>query len=511
MFHWSDSFEPYAGGQKAPLGGLKDAKLLATFDRYRRAVAKRYRVVEPAQIERVLPPGALFISTKVDGELWFLVKRGDDVALATYNGRVLRGGPVFQEVVGQLKGSGDLVIAGELFAVPTGEGRARVGHVAKALGDPSLAATLGFRAFDLVEDGTDDGLALPYSKRLERLEKIFGKGDKARVVTTVAGEAKDAASYYREWVGTQQFEGIVVRTEQGLTFKIKPTFTLDAVVIAFGERIVNGVAQVRELSVALRRDDGNLQLLGTVGNGFSEEGRVEWLQRLTKLVVPSSFRMANREGTLCRFVKPEIVVEIQLSDLLETDSNDQVIRRVALTYDPATGYASRGDHPIAAMLFPIFLRERTDKTADVASIGMQQVTSRLPLRADDASTSVENLPPSQIVKRGVYTKDAKGATAVRKYVVIETHKAQTKQYPPFALYFTDYSAGRKEPLQTSVRSASSLERADVLVRAWIEENVKKGWVEVGATAVAAAPPEPAPTDEKKPTKKRGGKSSEAAD
>ena len=48
---------------------------------------------------------------------------------------------------------------------------------------------------------------------------------------------------------------------------------LDAVIIAFGERITGEVHQVREMSVALLRDDGTFQLLGAVGNGFGEQDR----------------------------------------------------------------------------------------------------------------------------------------------------------------------------------------------------------------------------------------------
>ncbi|MEI7895091.1 MAG: hypothetical protein WCI05_18490, partial [Myxococcales bacterium] len=309
---WSTRFEAYAGGQKAPRGGLDggglDADALgAVLREYRRTVAKRYRVLSADLIERALPAGSLWISSKLDGELWFLVKRAGQVALCAYNGRVLVGTPLVKEAERWLKAQGDLVIAGELVAVPE-EGRPRVQHVATALGRSEGEKSLSFFAFDLVQAEGKSAFGTPYAERMATLEKLFCKGERIQVVLTVRGESSDAASYYREWVGTQRFEGIVVRSDVGLTYKIKPMFSLDAVLVAYGARVTSGVAELREMSVALRRDDGSLQLLGSVGGGFAAGDRVAWYQRLMAMEVKSAFRMANRDGTLCRFVRPEIVV-----------------------------------------------------------------------------------------------------------------------------------------------------------------------------------------------------------
>jgi len=139
------------------------------------------------------------------------------------------------------------------------------------------------------------------------------------VITTVVGDATTAASHYREWVAAGKHERLVARSEQNLTFKIKPHFSIDAVVIAYGKRLVGETRQLRELSVALLGGDGSYQVLGTVGGGFSEEDRITWHRRLGALEAPSSFRMANSEGTLSRFVRLEVGVEIRCSDLLVSD------------------------------------------------------------------------------------------------------------------------------------------------------------------------------------------------
>lgn len=502
---WSKAFVPYGGGHKALPRGLDDAGLLDRLVRYKRQVAKRYRVLESGQIERALPKGQLWLSPKLDGELWFLVRRAGDLALCAHNGRVLHGIPVLVGLAPVLASAPDFIVAGELLA-PIFEGRPRSPHVATALGDERHARALTFHPFDLVEEGTADAQAAPYAQRLARLRAWFGE---ERVIPTVVGDAAQAAGYYREWVAAGKHEGLVARSEQNITFKIKPHLSLDAVVVAYGERLVGESRQLRELSVALVRDDGDFQILGTVGTGFSEEDRVAWLARLSAMPADSSFRMANSEGTLSRFVRPECVVEIRCSDLLDTDGEDQPIRRMALSYDPERGYAPRGECPTAVMLHPTFVRERTDKRVDAGDVGMGQITSRLSLDVGPVEAAGESAT-AQVLARGVWTKETKGLLAVRKYVLIQTNKAG-RDFPPLVLFATDFSPGRAEPLQTSLRTAHTREAADRQIALWIEENIKKGWNPAGgvpaaecapaATAAPAAEAAPAEPTPKKRTRK----------
>jgi hypothetical protein len=194
--------------------------------------------------------------------------------------------------------------------------------------------------------------------------------------------------------------------------------------------------------------------------------------------------MANRDGTLCTFVRPEIVVEVKCSDLVESDANDVPIRRMTLRYDEKDGYVPAGDGAIASMLSPVFLRERTDKVPDAASVGIDQITSRLPIDESDAPIATTGAA-AKILERRVF---AKGTVAVRKVVVMDTNKPGSPLYPPFVVYTTDYSGGRAEPLKTSLRPCSTLESAQAFVAQWLTENVKRGWQEIGpgGAPVAAA-------------------------
>lgn len=498
-YAWSTSFVPYAGGRKAPVGGLADAALLDRLLRYKRQVAKSYRVLESARIEAVLPKGTLWLSPKLDGELWFLARRGGDLALCAHNGRVLHGIPLLKALEAKLKDAPDLLVAGELVA-PIAEGRPRSHHVATAFGDEALAKAFAFHPFDLVEDAGADALGRPYGERLARLHALFGE---AGTIATVTGDAAAAASHYREWVAAGKHEGLVVRTEQNLTFKIKPHFTIDAVVIAYGERLVGEQRQLRELSLGLQRDDGTWQVLGTVGGGFSEEDRVAWLAKLEKMPATSSFRMANSEGTLSRFVRPELVVEVRCSDLLVSDGDDLPMRRMSLAWDAAAGWKPLGEQITAVMLHPVFQRARDDKRPDAGDCGLDQLTSRVQFETDTVLAAAA--PGSAVLlKREVWGKELKGQIAVRKYALIQPNKPG-RDHPPLVLFFTDYSPGRAEPLQTTLRTAADQSSADVQIAAWIEENIKKGWNPAGPGAPA---PPAAPAAAGAPKKPRASKKTE---
>lgn len=486
MSRFARQTSPYGPGTIAKPGALEDASLAETLREYRRTVAKRYRSIELVHLERLLASGKVFVSAKLDGELWFMVKRGEDVALVAYNGRVLEGIPLTDVAKQKLAGEGDLVLAGELVAKPDAE-RARVGHVGRALAHPEEHTRLEFHPFDVVH-GAGLPQGAPYEDRLAFLVRTFGEDGPLSPPTTLVGDVGLVSTYYREWVAGGAYEGLVVRGELGATYKLKPFFSVDAVVVAYGARMNGTDLELRELTVALRREDGSFHVLGQVGGGLSLEQRASYYARLRTMEVPSTFRLANRDGGLSRFVRPELVVEIQVSDLFETDSDDLPIARMRLDYGDA-GYTPVGEAPIAGMLFPVLLRERPDKVPDVACIGLTQITSRLPLTT---AYEAPALPRSEVIDRKVY---AKGETAVRKVVTIATHKGRGP-YPEFVVFGTDYSAGRAEPLKTSLKTAATREHADALVKEWIEENVKKGWLPYGEAPPVAAPAEKKPRAKK---------------
>jgi hypothetical protein len=113
-----------------------------------------------------------------------------------------------------------------------------------------------------------------------------------------------------------------------------------------------------------------------------------------------------------------------------------------------------------------------------------------------------NLPALEVVRREVYTKEVKGALAVRKLVV--GRRPSTAGAFPYVIFWTDFSAGRKTPLEVTTLFAHTETRAEALVKKLIEENVTKGFDLVGAPKPVVAVPAVELT-EAKPKKKAAKK------
>lgn len=470
------------------MGGLRDQALAARLRDYKRQRASRYQVLSCSELPARAPRGELFISTKVDGELWFLVRREGDVALCAYNGRVLHGIPITQEAGPRLAAAGDCIVPGELLGL-TSEGRPRVMHVAHALALPDGDGKLQFQPFDLVEDGGVDVAHRPYGERLARLEALLAGCEHVRVVRTVVGDARRAQACFDEWVGAEGAEGLVLRSDGGGTFKVKPSFSIDAAIVAFGEKREEGVVELGEVDVALLRDDGTFQVVGAVGVGWSKAEQAALHERLLASRVPSTYRLPSHDGMLCRFVRPEIVVEVKANELVDVDSHDEPLRRMALRYQEGRGFDAVGQMPIANLVFPVFLRQRADKLVDASCVGLDQIFERMPFEERHQEPRPVEVPPSVVVRRRVFVKKRGAQTAVRKVLVLRTDK--TGDYPAYVVHFTDFSAARRVPLETGIRTAATEAGAQRFVDEWLVENVKRGWTEVNrpeGVAPFASPP-----------------------
>jgi len=61
---------------------------------------------------------------------------------------------------------------------------------------------------------------------------------------------------------------------------------------------------------------------------------------------------------------------------------------------------------------------------------------------------------------------------VRKLLVIQTHEEVVDEaWPAYVVHWTDFSPGRKEPLQRTVRLAPTRELSEEL----LAKGVKRGW------------------------------------
>ena len=477
-----DSARPLGKGKQSPAGSITDPEVAAMVRNYKRVVAGSYRALVFEDLSTAaLPGGNLLVSPKIDGELWFLVLGDGPPFFSSPTGRVVSGDvPVLTEAAALAgKVAGRTVLAGELFSVkPAGQGRPRVGDLAAAMGNEEKAQVerMAFVAFDLLVGGDAEApqRSLVYAERLEVLRRLLAGGKRVQAIKTesVAGSEKVVA-LWNEWVEGGKGEGLVLRTGDNLVFKAKPSITLDAVIIGYTDSS-DDPDGVGALLLAMMREDGQFQIAGSCGN-MPTEVRQQFKKALAGKEVPSNYRYANSKGALYRFVKPETVIEFKVTDVQGEDSSGEPILRMVLEHGDK-GWTVVRELPGASILHPVFVRIRDDKGVNKTDIRVAQVLERCLVEGLGKKAEKVVLPPSTVVRREVYVKAAKGASSVRKLVVWQTNKdTADRSFPAFVIHWTDYSPGRKDPLQREVRVAPTLAEAIKIGDEMIAENVKKGW------------------------------------
>lgn len=476
----TENARPCGKGQHSPAGSVTNVELANAIRRYKRGIASRYTALVPDELEARLPPGPYLVSPKVDGEQWCLVFENDDVFLANPAGRVLSGDlPLLDEARKLLsRVDGTTVIAGELFAARK-EGRSRHGDLASALSGDTKAPVerVAFMAFDLVWGGdTDAKMPLTsYKERFDVVQRVLGDGKRLRAVKSEPCETKaEVAERFETWAAGGKAEGVVVRTPSQHTYKVKPSVTIDAVVIGYTER-TEDPTQLSSLLLALMRPDSTYQVIGHCGNLGSEDHRRTLAQSVRPLGCPSNYSEANTKGALFQTVRPSIVVEVRISDVQgDTSGGDPVQRMVLACADDA--WQARGRMPGVSILHPRLVRVRDDKQAVEGDVPVRQVFERVLVSEADAEAPTAERPKSEVLRREAFTKVTKGKTAVRKLLVWKTHKDSVDPtYPAYVVHFTDYSPSRKDPLKRTVRLAPDEVTATALAEEFLASEIKKGW------------------------------------
>jgi len=516
-------------GQITGPKGLNDPEFRDQLMRYRRTVAGGYRALTVEDILTSLPPGKLSASPKIDGELWFLILDAGEAVLANPRGRLIVGDiPLLLEATKHAANCAErTVIAGELF-VATKEGRPRVGDVASLLAqrDDAPVEKMGFAPFDLVSGG-DAEASMPitdYASRLATVQRLCEGGKRLKPVKTESiSTPQRAVELFSEWVDGGKAEGLVVRSNDDRVYKIKPSITIDAVIIGYTERR-DDPKQVRSLLFALMREDETFQVLGATGNLGDDKMRQLLMKKLGSHQLSSNYRQVSGSGALYRFVKPQTVAEIKVTDLQSQDSSGDPIERMVLQLSD-DGWTSLRQMTGVALLHPSMVRLRDDKDVNTHDIRVEQVSEFCFIPDAKTKAEVQTLPPSEVLRREVYTKVTKGITAVRKLALWKTNKDDVDPaYPAFVVHWTDYSPGRKDPLKREVRTAAKQAVAMQIADDMITDNIKKGWepAEVngnGDTTPTAADEDSADTEstttkkvasKKSPAKKKAAKKPSAA-
>ena len=459
--------KPFAKGMVG--AELNELDLVDFISAYRRRVAGNYR---PLLINDfgTLPTSGLLVSTKIDGELWFLVSLKKEFFLTNARGVVIFGDIPLLALAKSIPEN--TIIAGELFAQVEGR-RSRVGDLAALLAEGGGAEdkNLSFAAFDLLRNAgkSVDG---PYIQRYEELKQLITTSGPLSVVQSEEMDRAQLLTMFESEVVKGEIEGLVIRLPSGLIYKLKPSITIDAVVIAYTTRSDQpGLA--RSILLGLMHSSGEIQILGGCGNLGSDVDRSTLGKQLEKLKVDAPIRYASDSGSLYSFVKPELVVEIKVTDLQLERADGTNSSTMILSFKGGSWNSERLSQ-CPRPIHPVLVRVRADKQVNYIDIRIDQIDGYMP-KLKDAELRVETAK-SEILRRDVWTKETKGVVAVRKLLVWKTNKEKTNElHPAYVVHWTDYSPGRGSPLDREVKLAPDEKTAMKIADALIETNIKKGW------------------------------------
>lgn len=462
-------------------GDLSDPLLLPRVQEHRRRISSIMMAVRQSDMKKYLPAGAIHLSRKVDGEFTVLVHHRDGAFLLNPGGTVRAGLPSVTEASELLTKAGvtSALVACELHMVRADGKRARVHDVSRAARQPASADDvdrLHLAVFDVIDLEGKPHVATS-GETFDFITRTFGGGQRVLPVDSrVVSRVEDAEKTFEQWVEKEGSEGLVVRSDAAGWFKVKPVLTLDAVVVGFTESTLERKGLLHDVLIALMRADGSFQLLGRVGGGFTEEVRRSFLSDLKDMVVASEYAEVNSDHVAYSMVRPEWVIEVQCLDLVSRTTRDATLDRMVLHWNPEIPrWEPIRRLPLASMISPQFLRRRDDKIVRPSDLRLQQVTDVVEVPHADADARTLTPPRSEVLRREVFTKVFKGATMVRKLVMWKTNKEADPAWPAYVVHFTDFSPGRKTPLEREIRISSSREQIEALYADLAKENIVKGW------------------------------------
>ncbi len=508
----------YAFGPRA---AVTDHVLLEVAESYETEVSNRFIAIKPADLPvRYGADSRVLATTKYDGEGVFVYyEAGRSPELFTFNaflGRVRVGLPCLKELAEKLKARGavrKILLRAELYLREAVDGRrcasADVTRASYST-DPADAGRFRLAMLDVImHDGRD--LRVHQSDFLT-IWKLLGElagTDAKRLVHRAEGSEVSGSELPRLFAEKTSggLEGLVIRRlDRPEICKVKPRRTIDAAVVGFVEGEFEGNFGMMSLLTALAYPAGNrgmqMQSIARVGSGFNDQDRVDWLGRLAALRTDSPLAMSDSDGRPVHFVKPGFVVELEAEDILPAD--EEASGQQVFGWNNAR-WNFEGLAACPRLLLPTFHRLRPDKEFTPQAVRLAQLTGREMVAPELIN---RNLPALEVVRREVYTKEVKGAVAVRKLVV--GRRPSTAGAFPYVVFWTDFSAGRKTPLEVTTLFAHTETRAEALVSKLIEENVTKGFVRTdGPKPVVAAPAAAEPLEEK--PKKKAAKKKPAAE
>lgn len=465
----------------------------------KRTMSREFQLVDGTNFSRSISGTKFFVTKKLDGifiygNIYSYDKRVF-TTFCTSSGEELKGLKCFEEFTeyaqkyyqkvnnGKIEPQNiQLSIFMELYM--PGEKRTRVADVLHALACDEKHK-LALAPF-FYEDSSVTGKSIKtaaYDEKITFLADLFTGAKQISPVPLKTVELSEnepveqfkqrVSDIYNEWVVKEGAEGLVVRNENGIIWKIKPRHTIDAAAIGFA---IDVDGTLRDLMFAVLDQNGRYHRFACGATGLSNIQKEEFLEYFKTKVVPSkNFYYANSVGIPYQMVVPEKVFEISCVDLASRKGDDKTCTNDLLVFSTETGWSTKGLVNGASCHGLSVVREREDKSCIYEDIRIEQLSQIAPFAKEENFVDFESLPESTVVDRAVYVKQRGKCYFAKKFLIWKTNKEQTKMYPPYILYFEDFSTRRKEHIKYDLFTAQTFEDAKTQRDELISKKVPEGW------------------------------------
>lgn len=438
---------------------------------YKKQIANKFMLVEGQKISKRVFGKDFWVTRKIDGHLQCLFyKNGEIMMLNSQGNEKASQLKCLDQAADSLRKAGvqSAVIAAELY-YPRPNGRPRCNDVVSALANEKEREKLCLAPFDIVELNDEDYSNKNYGEKHLQLATIFTAEMVQPVEMVTAHSTEELVEIFEQWVGGEEAEGMVVHSEQNTVYKIKPSHTIDAVVIGY----TTGDQGVRSLMMAVRKEDGRYQMFAVGSSGLSDEDRLLLAGRLGKMHTSSQYILSDSRGIAYQMIKPEIVMELSVMELVARANDEKINMNPLLYFDQTSGWLLEEMTPGVSTLGLKIVGERTDKQPDICNIRLSQLTDLCPFEEQ----KVHNDAPAQstLMERCVYKKFLGGHIMLHKFVMWKTNKECYGEYPAYILYHTDYSSKRKDAIKRDMIYSNDERQIREIFARELSENIKKGW------------------------------------
>lgn len=451
-----------------------EQKYIQTAIDYKKNIAGKFVLVEGAKLKQRVEGERICVTKKIDGHLQVVFWQDGSVFMLNASGKQRAESlKCLDAFAGAMKVASvkSATIAAELY-LPRPDGRPRCGDVAAALADDAKHNELCLAPFDIIELDGEQWKAQHYSETHNKLCTIFLNEKVKPVQMRNASNDDEVQEIYDEWVVGEGAEGLVIHSESPIVWKVKPRHTIDAAVIGY----TTTDRGIRDLMLAVRREDGLFQMFVLGSTGLTDEQRADIAQRLSQKHVESQYVLSDSRGIAYQMVKPELVFEISMLELVARGNDDKIRMNPLLKYDEAQGWLMEGITPGVAVIGITLERERTDKQPTGTDVRISQITDICPFEEPEGGSA--KLEASQLLERHIYKKVSGEKVMLHKFLIWKTNKEQSGRYPAYVFYHTDYSSSRKEMIKRDMAYSSDEQQIRDILAAEIADNIKKGWEEI---------------------------------